>query len=369
MGSPQKPSGIFQTVFVITGNRTGRGLGKHFIQPILPLLSTNVRLIDMNILSNKYLSLVPPISLFIILFTLFWFGGKWFWIEVWFIVEIFVLTFLTRTVSSRISVSIFSRGIYISVGLSLLIYSLALGIGLKADTFFTSGILIPFVEEFAKFLPVLFVTYFLYKRQKKVLNPSDYLWISVLSGAGFSMIEKMYFGDISFSYTYGPHLGGLYFFPDALSARGIGYIGHAAATGLIGMCFGLGIYLKSKIKSLKKVWWILPVVGYGWIVLEHTIVNLSFIDYSNTLLLLGGGEITPIAFLLLLVPTLAISFYGIRDAIKKHPVIKKAFFGESKKIMEKVRDKKWMEGVVLGRKTVRMLRRFNIFVWQKTINR
>ena len=200
----------------------------------------------MKAMFKKSLEFLPSILLVFILSTLFWFGGKWFFIEVWFVVEIFILTFLTKTTPFRISLSAFSKGIYIGVGLSLLVYFLVLGIGFEEDTIFTSGILIPPLEEAAKFLPVLLITYLIYRRKKTFLNPSDYLWISVLSGAGFSMVEKMYFGDVTFSYTYGPHLGGIYFFPDALSADGIGYIGHSAATGLIGMCFGLGLYLKSK---------------------------------------------------------------------------------------------------------------------------
>ena len=280
-------------------------------------------------------------------------------------IEIFVLTFLTKTVPFRISLSAFSRGIYIAVGISLLIYSLALGIGFEERTIFTSGIIIPPIEEFAKFLPVLLITYLLYKKQKKFLNPSDYLWVSMLSGAGFSMIEKMYFGDATFSYTYGPHLGGIYFFPDALSAGGLGYIGHSAATGLIGMCFGLGIYLKLKVKQLAKFWWILPLVGFSWIVIEHAIVNIGFIENYDMLYIMKGGEITPTLFLILLVPTLGISFYGMYDSIKKHPVIKKAFIGESKKTIKEFKDGKWADGIILLKKTILMLRKFNIFVWQK----
>jgi len=318
-----------------------------------------------NTSRNKLFELLPLILLSLILLTLLRFGGKWFAIEAWFVLEIFILTFLTRTVSTRISISAFSRGIYIGVGLSFAVYVLALWLGFREDTLFTSGILIPFLEELAKFLPVLLITYLIYKRKKIFLNPSDYLWISVLSGAGFSMIEKMYFGDVEFSYTYGPHLGGIYFFPDALSAGGIGYIGHSAATGLIGMCFGLGVFLKSKMKSFTGLWWILPLVGFLWITLEHAIVNISFIGDYNWFYIFKGGIITPVVFIILLILTLGIDIYGLLNLIKKHPILKKALIGESKKVIKNFKNTKWVDGLILLKKTILLLRRINIFVWHK----
>ncbi len=256
-------------------------------------------------------------------FYLWYKAGEYFWIEVWFIVEILILTMFTRTVGWRRMLSAFMRGILIAGGLTALMYGLLMAMDVESPW------VIGFGEELFKFLPVTLVVYVMYKKRKIMPNPSDWLILAVLAGAGFSMIEKALWEGISFPFTYGPHLGEIYFFPDALgvyvSGKEFGYIGHAAATGLVGMGVGLALWLKQKIKN--NLGFILPAVLFIWVAVEHALLNSYYANGSTALLKLGGGQITPWLFIVFLVVVLAIDGYGLWKYLVRTDKAKKMLQG------------------------------------------
>lgn len=246
-------------------------------------------------------------------FYLWYRAGNYFWVEVWFMIEILILTSLTRTVSWRRLLAAFMRGISIAAVLTMLFYLAFSLIGAPMKSAFMSGWVMGTLEELFKFLPVLFIIYFLYRGRKVLPNLSDWLVLSVLAGAGFSLVEKALWSGVNFPFTYGPHLGQIYFFPDALGiyvkGQAFGYLGHAAATGLIGMSVGLAFWLKQRIKN--NLVWILPAVITLWVIIEHALLNAYYADGTTGLLMFGGGQLTPWLFIILLIALLAIDGYNL----------------------------------------------------------
>ncbi len=265
------------------------------------------------------------------------FGGKYFWREIWFILEMCVLTFLTRAVVWKTSVSTLLKGLYIGGGLTLL-FNGTLGwiFPNSEDSVFFNGFVVGFTEELFKFIPVVLVAYIIYKQRKAMISASDWLWLSAISGTVFSLAEKLFYADVYFPFTYGPHLGFIHFFPDALGiyAQGdaFGYIGHGAATAFIGLTVALGLYLKQKVAAMKPIWWLIPLAGYLWISLEHAFNNSYYTDPSNTWLLLGGGQVTPYLFIMALLAVLGIEWLRLHAYLKKNPKTLNDFTTKIKKL-------------------------------------
>jgi len=271
----------------------------------------------------------------IILFIYFALKARtYFWLEIWFLTEILIISAFTRTVGWKRLLSVFFQGIVLSGTLTFLLYKLLDISGADTNSAFINGWVIGFSEELFKLLPLALAIYFLYKKRKTIPNPSDFLILSVMSASGFSILEKTFWTDINFPLIYGPHLGKLYFFPDALGiyvdGRVLGYIGHAAATGLIGMSIGIAFFLQ---KKFKKAWvWIIPALIYAWVSVEHALLNAYYEEGIKTLLKLGGGLATPWIFLLFLAAVLAIDARNLFAWLKNKPLAarllkdKKLFF-------------------------------------------
>jgi len=259
-----------------------------------------------------------------IIFLLIYFivkGKNYFWLEIWFLIEILILSILTRSIGWKRLLSVFLQGIVISGGLTFLLYKLMSIAGANMGSAFINGWVIGPAEELFKLMPLALAVYLLYKKRKVIPNASDFLIISVMAGSGFSIIEKTFWEGVSFPFTYGPHIGRLYFFPDALGimvdGRAFGYIGHAAATGLIGMAFGLAFYIRKKVK---KEWvWIIPALVYIWVSIEHALLNSYYADGSKALLKIGGGLITPWIFIMFLIAVLAIDGVNLIAWLRKRP--------------------------------------------------
>ena len=270
---------------------------------------------------KKYLEIASIAGIIYILFKYLSADFESFWIEAWFMLEILILTAVTRTVSTKYSFFIYAQGLVIGAGFTLLIGSLVNLIGFDVGDGFFGAVFMPIIEEVGKILPVLIAAYLTIKRTKTVFNISDFLLLSVMSGAGFSMLEKYFWEGINFSFTYGPHLGNTYFFSDALginmSGETVGYIGHAAATGFIGLGLGLGLYFK----RLKKLWWwALPIATFSWVTIEHIIYNFR---HDVGAIWFKGMTLTPWLFMGLLVVALVIESQTLRTLFKKFPSIKK----------------------------------------------
>jgi RsiW-degrading membrane proteinase PrsW (M82 family) len=240
------------------------------------------------------------------------------WIEIQFALFIWVVTFLTRSSSSRMGLFLWAAGAGFSVLLLLLLGNIFKWLGINPGSVFMKAAVLPVLEEALKILPVLLAVFFLYRKRKLTLNPSSLLFLGVLSAVGFSMVEKSYWDGITFPFTYGPHIGGFHLFSDALGiyvrSKPLGFIGHGAATGLIAMGIGLGLLLK-KNRKFRSFWWAFPLFAAVWVLVEHMLLNLYYANGSTTLLFLGGGMLTPWIFLIFLAVVL---FTDVRNSLRTY---------------------------------------------------
>ena len=295
--------------------------------------------------------------------------GKYFWTTLWIVFEIYVLTALTRTISSKESVSTFLKGAYIGIGLVALFYFTSMKVGINVKSPFFAGFAVGTYEEFIKMIPVLLMAYLIYRRRKILPNPSDFLWMSVLSGAAFTLVETSYWINFRFPFTYGPHIGPLYFFPNALgqyyAGAKIGYIGHAAATGLIGMALGWGIFFKTKRNTiLNRIWWLIPVMAYVWVVFEHAFNNIYYKEKSGYLLIFGGGQLTPYIFIVLLLLTIGFDILSLILLFRARSTSRMIFFGNIRQAFKALLKRKWGEMISRGRVVTIYLRRINLLSWK-----
>lgn len=219
------------------------------------------------------------------------------WRELWFLFGILLLTIATRSLRAGYSLSALGLGLGL---VSMLM--IAAGHGLTAagvDT--SSGVgnwgVIPLLEESLKLLPVAVVAWLYGRRRGLEPNPSDLLALGCAAGAGFALAENALLvannAGIArdMARQYGPHLGPFYLVPGAWGAAG--YVGHAAATGLICATFGLGLALRPR---LGPSWRMVPAAGFAWIVIEHVLTNFYVGSGSEAALLLGNGRLTPWLF-------------------------------------------------------------------------
>jgi RsiW-degrading membrane proteinase PrsW (M82 family) len=174
------------------------------------------------------------------------------------------------------------------------VYLIGSGFDMMGMTKTVRAFLIPVIEEVAKLLPLLILFSLFGGWKKPRLNLSDFIFLGACAGSGFSMLEKYFWDHVYFSFTYGPHLGNVYFFSDALgvyaSGEPFGYVGHAASTVFI----ALGLGLSYELLRTKKLFWSLPaLLTFIWISLEHIILNYSYTPHGKAFLIFGGGQWTP----------------------------------------------------------------------------
>lgn len=315
----------------------------------------------------NFLNLSTPeavaIATGLIVLLLFWtHNAEYFWIEATFMIEILVLTFFTRTVSTRYALSLFCQGIFISAGLMLLIWNVAYKIGIDTDSLTWSGRVVPLLEETLKILPVFVGVVVVWRARRFLLNMSDWLVMAVMAGAGFSILEKYFWHNVYFDFTYGPHLGSWYFFPDALGSfiegEKFGYVGHAAATGLVALGVGLGLYLKaSRHTAAKKFWWIVPGILFTWVTIEHMMYNSYRINESIALLRLGGGQMTPWLFILTMVVVLGLDVGLMVKLLKNDPTMSLGFQQAWRNCLQ-------APGLVSVIKAIKYLRAVNSLAWE-----
>lgn len=276
--------------------------------------------------------------------------------ELWFMIEIAVLTVVTRTVSLRFGLGMYAQGIALSAILTLLFYGLLNQFELNTE--WSGQLIMAVLEEVFKFLPVLLAAWLVYKNRKLQFTISDWLLLSVFTAAGFSMVEKSFWEGVYFPFTYGPHVGGVYFFSDALgitvNGENFGYIGHAAASGFIGMAFGIGLYLK---KQAKQWWWAVPSGAFVWICLEHVLNNKYYFDGSEALLGLGGGQLTPWLFIIMMIIGLVIDYKNTKTHLQKNAELKNTLQYWKQQV---IKDKKYDAAVT----ATKYLRLANLQGWE-----
>jgi len=219
------------------------------------------------------------------------------WREFWFLGLILLVTIVTR--SMFVGAALAALGLGLGVVTTLMIGA---GHGLELAGIDTgSGVgnwgLIPLLEESLKLAPVALVAWLYRRRTGLDANPSDLLMLGCFAGAGFALAENALLVHDNagiardMARQYGPHIGPFYVVPGAWGAAG--YVGHAAATGLVSATFGLGLALR---RRLGPSWWMVPAAGFAWIVVEHVLTNFYVGSGSNAALMLGNGRLTPWIF-------------------------------------------------------------------------
>ncbi len=221
------------------------------------------------------------------------------WRELQFITTLALATIVTRSMSTRYGISALSLGMGVTT-----LFVIGAGHAMTAAGIDTiEGIgnwgVVPLVEETVKLAPVGIVVWLYARRRRFAPNPSDLLMLGCFAGAGFALVENFQLfqqgGGIArdMARQYGPHLGSIYVVPGAWGSAG--YVGHAAATGLICGGYGLGLALRDRANGY---WWAIPAACAAWVLVEHMFVNLYVNSGSSFALILGNGRLTPWLFTL-----------------------------------------------------------------------
>jgi len=289
----------------------------------------------------KVQTIVALVSFVYILARFFLSSPRFFAIEFSFVMEIALLTLLTRSMILQEMRSALSLGILLGIGITLLVGKGIFGsiLHVSSTSSFFSALVTPLLEEACKLLPVALIAWLTWRNRKVLPSPSDMVMLAVISGAAFGMMEKLFWKNVMVSNAYGPYLFGLPLFPDALGAQidrsgaVIGYIGHAAASGLITMAVMMGLALReSRVSRVRKVWWTLPLFVTGWVMVEHGLLNLYFASHSRALLLLGGGHVTPWLFILLFLAMIAFELWNVRETYRRSSIMQALVWSLRRKI-------------------------------------
>lgn len=219
--------------------------------------------------------------------------------EAWFVLEILLVTIATRTVTWATASSALSLGIGI---VSPLVVVIGLGldtIGLDPSSESMSALVVPALEEALKLLPAVFLALMWQRRVRVPFNATDWLLVGCAAGAGFALVENAQLvahnpGVLrDMARQYGPSL----LVPGAWGEAG--YVGHAAATGMITAGIGLGLTWRRRGAAAA---WLAPALIVGplaWIVIEHMLANAHANGAGTWSILLGNGRVTPWLFLAL----------------------------------------------------------------------
>lgn len=231
------------------------------------------------------------------------------WRELWFLGLILLTTLVTRSMTVGSALSSLGLGLGLVTMLMIAAGHMLNLIGIDTSSGAGNWALVPVLEESLKLAPVAAVWWLHRRRTGLAPNPSDLLMLGCFAGAGFALAENALLvrdnAGIArdMARQYGPHLGPFYLVPGAWGAAG--YVGHAAATGLVAASFGLGLALR---RRLRDSWWMVPAAGFGWIVLEHMLTNLYVGTGSSAALMLGNGRLTPWIFVAVAASVVALDF-------------------------------------------------------------
>lgn len=220
--------------------------------------------------------------------------------EAYFLVVIWVLTFATRTVSWGTAVSAMSLGIGVAAPAMALVGAVLNRAGLDlSESVFGSWAVVPIIEELVKLLPVWIAAALHRRKTTLTWNPSDWLLAGCAAGAGFAMVENAQLVQHNpgvlrdMADQYGP----TWLVPGAWGS--VGYVGHAAATGLVACGIGMArawsrvAAIGRANASTSRIVFALPL---AWVTLEHMLANLRVNTGSDLALLLGNGRLTPWLF-------------------------------------------------------------------------
>ncbi len=235
------------------------------------------------------------------------------WRELWFLGEILLLTIATRSLAAGSAVSAVSLGLGVVVALMVGAGHAINAVGLDTGEGLANWGLIPMLEECLKLVPVVIVVLLQRRRSGLSPNPSDLLMLGCFAGAGFALSENALLIQNNagvardMARQYGPHLGSLYLVPGAWGAAG--YVGHAAATGLVCASFGLALALRPR---LGRLWPLAATAGFAWVAIEHVMTNYYVGSGSHLALALGNGRLTPWIFIAVVIAVVALDWSRAR---------------------------------------------------------
>jgi len=240
------------------------------------------------------------------------------WREVWFLGLILLATILTRSMYVGSALSALGLGLGIVTMMIVAAGHALTAAGIDTSSGFGNWGLVPMLEESLKLIPVAMVAWLHHRRTGRTPNPSDLLMLGCFAGAGFALAENALLVRDSAAIArdmarqYGPHIGPFYLVPGAWGAAG--YVGHAAATGLICAALGLGLAWRAK---LGPSWWMIPAAGFAWIAIEHILTNYYVGSGSDFALVLGNGRLTPWLFVAVALGVIVADFLRM-TAVLKH---------------------------------------------------
>ena len=232
-----------------------------------------------------------PLSVSLVLLAVS--GSRFFVDEMQVVLEVLLLTGLTRSIGLTAGLLALAWGTGAVAPLTAVIGMALNAAGIEMTDGVGNIVIVPLIEETMKLLPVAAVAWMIGRWQLSLLNLSDLLLLGAMSGAGFGIVESSYFEHVRTGERYAPHFLGLNLLPTAWGQAG--YLGHGAATGLIAFAFGVGAYLR-RARGGAAWWWAVPAAVCGWVLLEHGLANAYSNSGSRALLVLGGGRITPWLF-------------------------------------------------------------------------
>ncbi len=261
------------------------------------------RVASIGILAPPVSRWLPWLPLAISLAALAITGSRFFVDETQVVLEVLLLTAVTRSVGLRAGLLALAWGTSVVATLTVVAGMALNAVGIEMTDSVGNTIIVPLIEETLKLLPVALVSWMIGRWRLSLLNLSDLLLLGVMSGAGFGMVESSYFEAVRTGERYAPHLLGLNLLPTAWGQAG--YLGHGAATGFIALAFGAGLYLR-RTRGGATWWWAAPVAAFTWVLVEHGLANAYINSGSRALLVLGGGRITPWLFFAAVVTAISI---------------------------------------------------------------
>lgn len=246
------------------------------------------------------------------------------WREVWFLGEILLITLATRSLSAGSALSALAMGLGVVTLLMVGAGHAMAAAGIDTSSGVGNWGVIPILEESIKLLPVVVMVLLGRRRPALTPNPSDLLVLGCFAGAGFALAENALLVQNSagvardMARQYGPHLGFVYLVPGAWGSAG--YVGHAAATGLVCGAFGLGLALRARLGAS---WWTVPAGGFGWVVSEHVLTNFYVGSGSRAALMLGNGRLTPWLFVAVAIAIVALDWTRLRTTLARSATLRR----------------------------------------------
>jgi RsiW-degrading membrane proteinase PrsW (M82 family) len=242
------------------------------------------------------------------------------WQQLSFLIGLAVLTYPVRSVRWGTVYNFFLFGLvwgFVIVGVQYLLEMVLLG-G-RVETF-RSAVLAPLTEEPLKVAPLLLAFLVARWRFRHSYGASDLMLLAGALGAGFGFFENSLHGHPFPGTPVSPKVLGFTVFPDSID----GFIGHGAASAMIGLTLGYLIYAL-RWKRLAP-WGVAAVLlSTLWVMADHGLANYRassaemFFLFRWVWALDGQGTWTPYLFFALILLTIAAERVVLSRVLRPFP--------------------------------------------------